>query len=288
MNVLYGIENRYTDVTNILQTNKVVTIPSGDINRSNLFGGDPLQGILKHVKINDTIYDDQQKIIVNFITNTVENFTGKYEAKLSKIHSKSIFKYGCIGDEYPEQLMAVQYIRPDNKVLEIGGNIGRNSIVISNLLNDSSNLVVLESDSTNASQLQENRDLNNLSFHVENSAISMRKLCQVGWDTFPYDTEMPSHAKPVMTIGFEELVQKYSIKFDTLVADCEGALFYILQDFPNMLDNIQSIIMENDYHILSQKEKVDEIIKLNGFKRVYFEGNGWGPCQDRFYEVWQK
>ena len=72
------------------------------------------------------------------------------------------------------------------------------------------------------------------------------------------------------------------------MADCEGALFYILQDFPTLLTNIQTIIMENDYTTLPPKLKVDEIIKANGFKRVYAEAGGWGPCCHYFFEVWQK
>jgi hypothetical protein len=65
-------------------------------------------------------------------------------------------------------------------------------------------------------------------------------------------------------------------------------LFYILQDFPTLLTNIQTIIMENDYTTLPPKLKVDEIITANGFKRVYAEAGGWGPCYHYFFEVWQK
>jgi len=292
MNILYGIEGNYKDVTEIAKKYMpFLRIPSGDNNRCSLLGGDPLPGILKHITINDKIYGHYKTLNVNFETETVEEVydpnTEKIE-KLEKIHSSSILKYGSFNEEYPEQLMVTRYIKPDNKVLEIGGNIGRNSIVISKMLNNSSNLVTLESDSNIASQLKENRDLNNLSFHVENSAISLRKLCQRGWDTYPYDTDLPYGTTSVKNITFEELEKKYSITFDTLVADCEGALFYILQDFSSILTNIQMIIMENDYHTLPPKQKVDEIIILNGFKRVYVEAGGWGPCFDRFYEVWQK
>ena len=41
--------------------------------------------------------------------------------------------------------MAVQFIHPRAKVLELGGNVGRNSCLIGRLLNDSSELVVLVS-----------------------------------------------------------------------------------------------------------------------------------------------
>lgn len=286
MLILYGIDGNYKDVTCFVKG--VVTIPSGDINRCNLFGGvDPLPGILKHVKINETIYDHYQTLIVDLNTDSVTVIPDKKDL-LRNIHSTSVLKYGSFIEEYPEQLMASQYIKPTDKVLELGGNIGRNSIVIAKLLNDSSNLVTLECDSDIAAQLTENRDLNHLSFHIENSAISIRKLCQRGWDTYPYEGDLPQGSKSVKNITFDELEKKYSITFDTLVADCEGALFYILQDFSTMLTNIKTIIMENDYHTLPPKLKVDEIIVANGFKRVYYEAGGWGPCYDYFFEVWQK
>lgn len=289
MIILYGIDGNYKDVTHFAQgLGKSITIPYGDNNRCNLFGGeDPLPGILKHVKINDTIYDQHQMLIVNFETDSVTVVPDKRD-RLHKIHSTSVLKYGSFIEEYPEQLMASQYIKPTDKVLELGGNIGRNSVVIAKLLNNSSNLVTLECDSDIASQLTENRDLNNLSFHIENSAISLRKLCQRGWDTSPYEGDLPQGSKAVKNITFDELQQKYSITFDTLVADCEGALFYILQDFPTLLTNIQTIIMENDYTTMPPKLKVDEIIIANGFKRVYAEAGGWGPCYNYFFEVWQK
>jgi len=59
-------------------------------------------------------------------------------------------------------------------------------------------------------------------------------------------------------------------------------------DIPEILDNINLIIMENDYHEISKKEYVDEILRKNNFYRIYIEGGGWGPCTDNFYEVWKK
>ncbi len=51
-----------------------------------------------------------------------------------------------MSDEYPEQFLTVRFIKPDHCVIEIGGNIGRNSCVISKFLNNSNNLLVIESD----------------------------------------------------------------------------------------------------------------------------------------------
>ena len=187
--------------------------------------------------------------------------------------------------------MAVRYLRGKEKVLEIGGNIGRNSLVIASILEDSSNLVTLESDVNISKKLFENRDLNNMKFHIESSALSKRKLIQKGWETKPSETLEPNF-KWVNTITLEQLKTKYNIKFDTLVLDCEGAFYYILMDMPEILDNINLIIMENDYLELEQKKYVDKILTNNNFK-VEYQGKcphcpPFLPCRNNFYEVWKK
>ena len=87
---------------------------------------------------------------------------------------------------------------------------------------------------------------------------------------------------------FDEIEKANDITFDTLVADCEGALYYIIQDEPNMFDNINTIIMENDYHDINQKEFLDNFLLNKSFKRIYVNGGGWGPCAKYFFEVWKK
>ena len=74
-------------------------------------------------------------------------------------------------------------LKPDNIVLELGGNIGRNSCIIASLLNNSNNLLVFESDPDNAKKLKENCDLNNLNFIIEDCAISKIELLQKDWIT---------------------------------------------------------------------------------------------------------
>jgi FkbM family methyltransferase len=182
--------------------------------------------------------------------------------------------------------MAVKYLTGNEKVLEIGGNIGRNSLIIASILKNN-NLVTLESDIDIAKQLEENRDLNNYNFHIECSALSNRKLIQKGWDTKPSDT-LEEGYKWVNTITFENLKIKYNIEFDTLVLDCEGAFYYILMDSPQILNNINLILMENDYHDITKKNYIDDILKKNNFYVDYVESGGWGPCYNNFFEVWKK
>ena len=207
--------------------------------------------------------------------------------KIQNLHSKLIIKHGTFNDELPEQKMVVRYLTGNEKVLEIGGNIGRNSLIIASILKDDTNFVTLECDKNIATQLKENRDLNNFKFHIENSALSKRNLIQKGWDTIPSDTLQEGYAR-VNTITLNELKSKYRIEFDTLVLDCEGAFYYILIDMPELLNDIKLIIMENDYRDISKKKYVDEVLIKNNFHVDYQESGGWGACFNNFFEVWKK
>jgi hypothetical protein len=299
MKIYYGIENNNIDVTDIclskLVKDNIITIPLNDHNRAYYFG-DPVYGIKKKIfiSINDNneqlIYDEQYKIYINIITNEISTdneVNNIINNKITELHSKLNLNYGSFDEELPEQKMVIRYLTGNEKVLEIGGNIGRNSLIIGSILENSTNLVTLESDEDISNQLIENRDLNNLHFHVEKSALSIKKMIQKEWNTTHSDILLDGY-KWVNTITLEELKNKYNIIFDTLVLDCEGSFYYILLDMPEILDNLNLIIMENDYFELSKKEYVDNILTQNNFIRDYYESGGWGHCYDNFFEVWKK
>ena len=146
----------------------------------------------------------------------------------------------------------------------------------------------MECDNGIANQLQQNRDENGFKFRIERSALSKRKLIQRGWDTKPSE-ELLEGYKWVNTIDSTQLKAKYNdIQFDTLVLDCEGAFYYILMDMPEILDNINLIIMENDYHTKEPKEFVNSVLEKNNFVVHYVECGGWGPCYQNFFEVWKR
>ncbi len=209
--------------------------------------------------------------------------------KLQKIHSKLRLLHGSFEDEYPEQLMAAMYLHPDAKVLELGGNVGRNSCVIGSILQDSRNLVILESDKRSAECLQQNRDYNNLQFHIEASALSKIPLIQSDWTSKPSNVDLPGFFR-VDTIIFDEVQKKYEIEFDTMVVDCEGALYYILRDDPDILKNIKLIIVENDYTDKKHLDYTLEVFVKNGFRLIFSDKHVDSPTSFRedFYQVWKK
>lgn len=303
MKITYGIGNNNIDVTAIcfekLIQQGIIKIPSSDHTRA-IYFSDPLHGTLKSVFItidnNVTEYDHMKDIYIDVNTNNVytqENvptdLIPNIQVKLANIHSQLKLDYGSFNEEYPEQLMAVRYLTGKENVLELGGNIGRNTLVISYILaqHHNYNFVTLECDPNIANQLSHNKEINGLNFHVENAALSKRKLIQQGWNTIASDIVLDGWS-PVKTITWEELTNKYNIQFDTLVLDCEGAFYYILMDMPEILGNVNLIIMENDYNEITHKNYIDSVLKENNFYVDYSESGGWGCCFNNFFEVWKR
>lgn len=297
MKIYYGIQDNYTDITQLVFEKcfdgKSIIIPKNDVSRSQLFG-DPLRKVLKHININNTIYNDK-KLIKILLTqkNINENIQyinkSKYpELYVNYIHSTFRFKHGNFNDELTEQIMSAKFIDHADIVLEIGGNHGRNSLIISSLLKDSKNLVVLETLTNCCQILKKHRRINKLNFHIENSALSKQKLLQRGWHCFPYDSvSNPEKYRNVNIMSYKDLINKYKLNFNVLVLDCEGAFYYILQDFPEIINNINKILIENDFNNNEHKEFVHNLLIKNNFKIVYSQDFNVGKkhFQD-FHQTW--
>lgn len=305
--IKYGTRDTHIDVSAIcysrLMKKNIVRIPRGDGPRASLFT-DPVPGIHKTVfilvKSNQTMfeYEESKEVFIDMnrltiITDTIPAYVREVypdmDSKLIQIHKQLKMKHGSLADEYPEQMMAAHYLTGLEKVLEIGGNIGRNSMVIAHILESAgnTNYVVMESDVQVIDKLKENRDVNGFKFHIEAAALSNRPLIQKFWNTIVSDIVLPGYSK-VNTITFAELMEKYGIEFDTLVLDCEGAFYYILMDMPEIISNVRLIIMENDYNDAPHKNYIDGVLRENGFVVDYSEPGGWGYCANNFYEVWIK
>lgn len=313
--ILYGIEGSYIDITQKVFETCVfqgqICIPSDDNLRAFIFG-DPVFGKVKHIKIQvdkerNFFYDDKQPVRYHIplsITIPPKMKMKRFHVedlspikKIQEIHSKLHFIDGSLKDEWNEQIMVATYLKPDAKVLELGSNIGRNTVMIASLLDDDQNLVTLECDPISVHSLWKNRFVNRFNFEVEPSALSYRRLIQRGWDTIPSDVVLEGY-KEVKTITFEKIEEKYEIQFDTLVADCEGALYYILKDSEAIMKNLKMIILESDFSSAEQKEYVMEVFTKYGLTRIFSEPLVGHPefimnkfpkeCRESFYEVWQK
>jgi len=318
LKIQYGVINRnVVDITELALSNCVkngiMYIPSGDIRRSELFNTDPLQYVLKNIYFTFTsgtsgtssvsIFDHTKEILYDlsegvFYMDTIPDFVNAiyplvvHKRELVAIQQNLKLYFGTFIDEYPEQLMTVTYLTGNEKVLEIGSNIGRNSLIIASILskgtNGTKNFVTLESDPDYFSELTQNVNVNGFqgNVYLENSALSSVPLIQQGWQTIQSDVLLDNY-KQVNVITLDQLKAKYNIAFDTLILDCEGSFYHILQQFPEILNGIKLIIMENDYTDANQFNYVVNTLRSKNFEVVYNEEGGWGACYPNFYQVWK-
>lgn len=209
-------------------------------------------------------------------------------AKLLDIHNVLKLDFGMFYENMSMQLLILKYISGSEKVLEIGGNIGRCSLLIVNILNAKLNaeFVSLESNPNYAKQLTHNRDQNNLFFHIENSALSSKKMIQFE-DKISRSDVLINGFFQVNTISWSELNEKYKIEFDTLIIDCNDSFYTILLDFPDMLNKMKLVIMKNEYYDVFKKITVENILTSNNFILEYSETGGNCPCYYSYYEVWK-
>lgn len=322
---LYGAGQTYIDVTRQVFesciSGDVVNIPAGDTGSA--FFPDPLPGIAKGIlvirKEGDLLSgqsfgpNEKVRVLLNQDDKTASPDSQYEQSSIPKkkivappvemgvteaiafFHSQLRFFGGNLNDEWIEQHNTVEFLDPDACVLELGGGLGRNSMLISCILNDETKFVTLECNHESAEMLSLNRSANGFRFHIEPAALSYRQLM--------YNADLAltvpgSHLLDgyewVNTVTFEDIQSKYAIEFDTLVADCEGALYYILQDNEFLLDKINMITLESDYRLPGQKQWVEAVFARYGLRKI----KSWRlhppsvdlprECIESFWEVWQR
>jgi FkbM family methyltransferase len=181
----------------------------------------------------------------------------------NKIDTQSIEKF--------EQVLANEFIRETDVVLELGARYGSVSCVINFKLNNKTNQVVVEPDDRVWNALKLNRDRNNCKFNIVKGFISNKKLdlteldcCLDGYGaTFieNNETKIPSYT-------LNEIKEIYNLNFNVLVADCEGFLEVFFDENPDFYDNLRLIIFEADYAEKCNYDKIRHNLQQKGFIKL--------------------
>ena len=78
-------------------------------------------------------------------------------------------------------------------------------------------------------------------------------------------------------LSYKELCKKYNLKFNTIVADCEGCLLDVLESIGDDIKYIDKILYENDERNPESYEKIKKILDKHfkpivlGFHSVYIK-----------------
>lgn len=173
--------------------------------------------------------------------------------------------------EKDEQDIAKQYIDPDNVVLELGARYGTVSCVINKILNNKQNQVVIEPDVKVWDALEKNKNINDCGFHIIKGFISNKKfsLSDNGYGS----SAIESQESQIESYSLQDIESKFNLKFDTLVADCEGCLETFFDEYPHMYNQLKNITFEEDYSHKCNYDKIKAKLLESGFVKVYEKFN---------------
>jgi hypothetical protein len=115
--------------------------------------------------------------------------------------------------------------------------------------------------------------------HIIKGFISKQKLGLIQPDADAYGTTaIVSTTSDIPSFTLEEIQSKYNLKFNTLIADCEGFLEQFLDENPELYTQLKLIMFEKDYPIKCNYDKIMYQLQANGFKQII----------SGFHEVWAK
>lgn len=199
--------------------------------------------------------------------------------------------------EKEEQMLVRQFIPKDAKVLELGARYGTVSCVISEVLDDPTQHVAVEPDSSVIEALTQNRKNNNGKFHIFNGVVSNESY-ELGfidekYDFHEYGTYTKRSENPtIKNVNLKELENLYNINFDCIVADCEGFFYDFVKENIDSLTKMRVLIYEQDGipwdEMMKKYQELDVILKNNNFKRVCTLPHPKYQNNPHFHNVWVK
>jgi FkbM family methyltransferase len=183
--------------------------------------------------------------------------------------------------ELPEQVIAYNIIPHDATVLELGARYGTVSCAVNRRLWNKQAQVVVEPDPAVWDALEGNRARNDCQFHIVKGFVSKRPLTlkQDGYSSSiqAMDAE-PSSAIACPCYTVEQIQETYGLKFDTLIADCEGGLGPFFDENREFIRQLRLITFEKDRWDLCNYEVIMYFLQENGFQRL----------QEGYHEIWNK
>lgn len=191
-----------------------------------------------------------------------------------------------------EQFLVKKYIDRNDSVLELGARYGTVSCTINKKIKNPLNQVSVEPDARVIGALQKNREINNCKFHIIFGFISKEKLslerteyvCQGNENLKGYgSTFVKDNSSEIKCYTLAEIEKNYDLKFNSLVADCEGFLEKFLIENPILYKQLNKIIFEEDYGDKCNYGKIKTNLKQHNFIEKEYLSDG-----KIFHSVWVK
>lgn len=199
----------------------------------------------------------------SYINGECINFASMPAPPALELYTEHGTRIDASTSEYPEQCLAFSYIDPSSTVLELGARYGSVSCIINKKLENKKNQVSVEPDSAVWSALEQNIKRNNCEVQVYKGFVSKktRNLLPYGYAA----TSVVADTSELPSSSVEDIETMYNMKFDTLVADCEGFLEEFFEEHPQLFDQLHTVIFEADYPQKCNYNKIRQTLKERGF-----------------------
>lgn len=172
--------------------------------------------------------------------------------------------------EVDEQYLAKHFVNENDTVLELGARFGAVSCTVNQVLSNKSNQVVVEPDERVWETLEKNKKFNNCHFNIVKGFLSKKKLGLTNLDNHQgYATmSLENNNSKIPSYSLEEIEEKFNLKFNVLIADCEGFLGDFFEENPNFYDGMRLIIFEADCPERCDYDKIRKTLQEKGFRRA--------------------
>jgi FkbM family methyltransferase len=166
------------------------------------------------------------------------------------------------------------YINDETVILNLGASVGGLASVVNNKMKIKTNMLAVEANPNLIEDLNNNRNINTLGFHIEHGAISstnkkvhfnfnglslsgsiFRKKWLEGdkWGNY--------NSLEMETITPMDLETKYNLKFNTLSCDIEGEELTLLEDLIEYFKNFKVMVIEFHNYQTDSKIRQKQIVK---------------------------
>ena len=198
--------------------------------------------------------------------------------------------------EFLEQYLTNKWIKEDDIVLELGSRLGIVSLTINSRLKNKYNHVVIEPNKKIIDSLTYNKDSFGAKFQICTMVISKKSLKyiiekdQLGNYTIE-NTENPENTDKnnvIETIAPQKFFEQYKLKFNVLVADCEGCLEQFLNENETLLEQLNLIIFEKDNVERCNYKKIFDLLRKYNFTFIDGLINHTQNYENYFQQVWGK
>jgi FkbM family methyltransferase len=199
--------------------------------------------------------------------------------KQMKFYDENGQQVDTISLETVEQKQAEEYITEDCTVLELGARYGTVSCIINKKLKNPLNQVSVEPDNIVWKCLEQNIKRNKCNLHLIKGVISRTPLEIKQTPGYGYsNSTVKAETSSLPNFTVEEIEQKHGLKFDTLVADCEGFLGDFFAENHDLYTQLKLVMFEKDSPDRCDYNVILENLKAHGFTNLV----------TGFHEVWKK